>query len=165
MATYIFKETQRFTQWWLWMLLFSVLTLILWPLLSYQSVTADMAYDIGIGVGVVMLAMLMLYAAKMETRIGDGRLQYRYIPFIWTWRQFDWEEIESMELKTFNSLLEYGGWGVRTNFRHWLYNVRGNQALLIRTKDKTFKLGTQKPQEAVKAIEEFEAFKQGNHGG
>jgi hypothetical protein len=165
MANHIFKETQRINQWWLWLLLFGVLTLVLWPLLSQERIDPSQLSSIGIGVMVVLLAMGILYTLRLQTRIGNGRLQYRYLPFIWRWRTYRWSDIQSIELKTFNSLKEYGGWGIRTNFEHWLYNVRGNQGLLVRTKDKTFKLGTQKPQEAARIIQEFDAFKFRNHGG
>lgn len=165
MANCIFKETQRFTQWWLWLLLFGVLTVVLWPLLGQEAIDPTELRGIGIGLVTVLLAMVLLYSMKLETRIGNGRLQYRFTPFFWRWRTYDWGDIQSMELKTFDSLKDYGGWGIRTNFEHWLYNVRGNRGLLIRTKDKTFKLGTQKPQEAARIIQEFEAFKSRNHGG
>lgn len=165
MANYIFKETQRFTQWWLWLLLFGVLIVVLWPLLGQEAIDPSELRGIGIGLVTVLLAMVLLYSMKLETRIGNGRLQYRFTPFFWRWRTYHWGDIQSMELKTFNSLKDYGGWGIRTNFEHWLYNVRGNRGLLIRTKDKTFKLGTQKPQEAARIIQEFEAFKSRNHGG
>ena len=165
MANYIFKETQRFTQWWLWLLLFGVLTVVLWPLLGQEAIDPSELRGIGIGLLTVLLTMVLLYSMKLETRIGNGRLQYRFTPFFWRWRTYDWADIQSMELKTFDSLKDYGGWGIRTNFEHWLYNVRGNRGLLIRTKDKTFKLGTQKPQEAARIIQEFEAFKSQNHGG
>lgn len=165
MANYTFQESQRFTQWWLWLLLFGVLTLVLWPLMSQEAIDPTELRGIGIGLVTVLLAMVLLYSMKLETKIGYGKLKYRYLPFIWRWRVYDWRDIQSIELKTFNSLKEYGGWGIRTNFEHWLYNVRGNHGLLIRTKEKTFKLGTQKPQEAARILEEFEAFKSQNHGG
>jgi hypothetical protein len=64
-------------------------------------------------------------------------------------------EIESLEFIEYNGLIEYGGWGIKWNGDCWSYTTGGTHGILIKTKDKKFLLGTQKPEEAKQAIAQF----------
>jgi hypothetical protein len=64
-----------------------------------------------------------------------------------------------MELIEYNGLWEYGGWGIKWNGDSWSYTTGGKWGILVKTQDKKFLIGTQKPEEAKQAIAQFLAFK------
>lgn len=64
-----------------------------------------------------------------------------------------------MELVEYNGLWEYGGWGIKWNGDTWSYNTGGKWGVMVKTADKKFLLGTQKPEEVRQVIDRFKAFK------
>ena len=64
-----------------------------------------------------------------------------------------------MELVEYNGLWEYGGWGIKWNGDTWSYTIGGKWGVMVKTADKKFLLGTQKPEEVRQVIAEFKAFK------
>ncbi|MCL6261615.1 hypothetical protein M3O96_21130 [Aquiflexum sp. TKW24L] len=160
MANYIFKETQRFNQLWIWMLLvFSAGIVFFAVFIPNESDPSDLWIPMGI-IGLVFVIFLSL---TLIIRIDSDSLSFSYFPFV-SKRKYNFEEIESMELKEYNSLWEYGGWGIRYNFDSWAYNTGGRFGIMVKTKDKKFLLGTHKPDDAKKAVAMFEAYKSKNHG-
>ncbi|MBS9525022.1 hypothetical protein KIH41_11080 [Litoribacter ruber] len=152
-----FEETQRFRQPWIWMLL-GVLTLyvgyevaINWD----QNKTFTQAYPLLVVISVLLLFLTM----RLQTRVVNGQLFYKYTPIINSWRKYSFDEIETMELITYNSLLQFGGWGIRFNADAWLYNVAGKHGIKVVTAKQKFIIGTSKPEEAALIIEQFKAHK------
>jgi hypothetical protein len=157
MEQIIFKETQKFKQPWIWILL-GVLTLYV----SYNVVsTWDTSQDISQAypIIIVLSVLLLFLAMRLESRATHKHLLYRYPPIINSWRKYSFGEIESMELITYNSLLQFGGWGIRFNADAWLYNVAGKHGIKVVTANKKFIIGTSKPEEAARIIEQFKAYK------
>lgn len=160
MTNLIFKETQRFTQLWIWMLLVIVAVIVLISIINLEDLDlSDKLIPIGI-VGLVLVLFLLL---TLKTTIDSKSLSFSYFPFIRK-RKYNFKEIESIELIEYNSLWEYGGWGLRYNFDSWAYNTGGRFGFMVKAKDKKFLLGTHKPEEAQKAVAMFEAYKSKNHG-
>jgi hypothetical protein len=100
--------------------------------------------------GFSILSFLWMRMLKLETTIeGDViTANFKGLPF--AKRIINKNEIEKMEVVTYEPLFEYGGWGVRYSLRKksWCYNVSGDKGLLITYKNgKTFLIGTQKPEE------------------
>lgn len=163
MADYIFKESQRFNQLLIWIPIGSVTLFIigLGLLLPDNSVGwVDKVVPFLILGAVIMF----LFSLRLDIRIDSNSLQYKYPPLINNWRKYKFEDMEQIELRKYNSFLEFGGWGIRYNFDYWLYTTGGKFGLLISTKNKKFMLGTHKPEEAQKAIEQFRKFKLENNG-
>lgn len=48
---------------------------------------------------------------------------------------FTWNEIESVEARTYRPIFEYGGWGLRGIGKNKAYNVSGNEGLQLVFKD------------------------------
>jgi hypothetical protein len=159
MANYIFKETQRFTQKSIWLLLVFVTGVVLFSAYMKELNFSDIMIPMGI-IGLVFVLFLLL---TLKITIDSESLSFSYFPFVRK-RKFNFSEIESLELKEYNSLWEYGGWGLRYNFDSWAYNTGGKFGFMVKTKDKKFLLGTHKPEEAQKAIAMFEAYKSQKHG-
>ncbi|MCH6234777.1 hypothetical protein [Cognataquiflexum rubidum] len=160
MANYTFKETQRFNQLWIWMLLVFVAGVVFFSAFSLEEVKYS---DIMIPMGIIGLVFALFLSLTLKTTIDSHSLSFSYFPFVRN-RKYNFKEIESMELKEYNSLWEYGGWGIRYNFDSWAYNTGGKFGIMVKTKNKKFLIGTHKPEEAKKAIAMFKDYQTKNYG-
>ena len=147
-----FKETQRFTQWWLWLIL-----LFSWGSMSYSWFT-DSPKDL---VGTIVLLVLMIglpvlfLQMRLKTRINEEGIYVRFIPFHFKEQFYPWDSIESAQVRTYSALMEYGGWGIKygSNGQGKVYNVLGNQGLqLVFKSGEKILIGTQKPAEIQAAV-------------
>lgn len=160
MATYIFRETQRFKQPWIWAIIILATGTIIYGMIS-QPIEG---WEVVIPILILGLVILLFVSMQLKTRIDESGLTFSFFPFI-RQRKYSTDQIKSLELIEYNSLLKFGGWGIRYNFDMWAYNVGGKHGLVITLKDKKFLIGTQKPEEMKKAIQQFRELKESNHGG
>ncbi|MCH6201072.1 hypothetical protein MMU07_15910 [Aquiflexum sp. LQ15W] len=160
MKDYSFKETQKFNQLWIWIPLVLIAGIVFFSPYGLEEVKY---IDLLIPMGIIGLVFALFLSMVLKTTIDTNSLAFSYFPFIRK-RKYNFKEIESMELKKYNSPWEYGGWGIRYNFDSWAYNTGGKFGILVKTKDKKFLLGTHKPEEAKIAIGVFEEYKSRNHG-
>lgn len=159
MANYIFKESQRFTQWWIWIVLISVLGIVIFGFIAESSSLWDGVF----GLGITFLVIALFLRMELKTRIDAGGLTFSFFPFIRK-RHFAIREIEKLELIEYNSLLRFGGWGIRYNFDMWAYNVGGRHGLIVQLKHRRFLIGTRKPQEMQQVIDQYNELKSQLHG-
>ena len=155
MAKLIFNETQRFRQVWIWAILLGI-TGIVGGAMTYQLIN-DPQTSLGeliFPVGLLLFINGLFFSMRLTTRFDSSSLTFSYFPFL-IQRKYKWMEIESMEFIEYNGLIEYGGWGIKWNGDCWSYTTGGTHGILIKTKDKKFLLGTQKPEEAKQAIAQF----------
>jgi hypothetical protein len=159
MASYVFKETQRFNQPWIWGILTLVTGITLYGMIS-QPIEGWEAV-----IPIIILGLVILFFAIMhlKTRIDESGLTFGFFPLIGK-RKYSINQIQNLELIEYNSLLKFGGWGIRYNFDMWAYNVGGKHGLIVTLKNKKFLIGTQKPEEMKKAIEQFNVLKFERHG-
>lgn len=164
MAAYVFKETQKFTQTWIWAIILLVDGISVWALFFENPTKTTQGWENLAPLAILLLVNALFLSLTLKTQINSTSLSFSFFPFIRE-RKFQVNEIESLELTEYNSLLQYGGWGIRYNFDSWTYNTGGKFGIMVKTKSKKFLLGTHKPEEARKAIEQFLATKSQNHGG
>ncbi|MHA8082398.1 hypothetical protein ACST14_03150 [Aquirufa sp. A-Brett2-15D] len=143
----MFNETQRFTQWWLWLILIGV-----WASMVYSIVTApsqtDAAAYVSFGIGILL--PLLFWQMKLTTRITQEGIYVRFFPFHFKEKFFDWDSISASYVRTYSPLLEYGGWGIKYSFKGsgLVYNTSGNVGLQLNFKDgEPVLIGTQKGEE------------------
>ena len=142
-----FKETQRFTQWWLWLVLVGSWVVLMYSLATVQPQTT-IAYFISFGVG--MLLPILFWQMRLITRITEEGIYVRFVPFHFKEQFYPWESIESAQVRTYSPLMEYGGWGIKYGFNGQgkVYNVAGNQGLqLVFKSGEKLLIGTQKGSE------------------
>lgn len=147
-----FKETQKFDQWWLWLPLGVIAIWVVWPI--YKAISQGENFDSGQWLGLVVIigVLGLLFSTKLETSIDENGIQVRFLPFIIKPKLIPWSELDSVHVRQYKPLREYGGWGLRFGPNGKAYNVKGNQGLQLLFKDRTALLiGTQKPKE----LEEF----------
>ncbi|MGM0945814.1 MAG: hypothetical protein ACQEW9_11560 [Bacteroidota bacterium] len=163
MTNTVFKETQRFRQVWIWIILL-VATAVTLIAIFNSVISSDSTLSIILPLMILALVILLFLSMKLEIKIDSQSLSYSFFPLIKK-RLYSFNEIQSLQLIKFNPLWKYGGWGIRYNFDHWAYNVGGNMGILVTTKSNRFLLGTQKPNEAQRAINRFNEAKQNHHAG
>jgi hypothetical protein len=147
----MYTETQRFTQWWLWLILIGV-----WSSMVYSLITAppqtDTAVYVSFGIGILL--PLLFWQMKLTTRITQEGIYVRFFPFHFKEKFFAWESISASYVRTYSPLMEYGGWGIKYGFsgQGLVYNVAGNVGLQLNFKEgDPVLIGTQKGEE-VKAV-------------
>ena len=147
-----FKETQRFTQWWLWLVLVGSWVVLMYSLAT-EPLQTTIAYFISFGVG--MLLPILFWQMRLITRITEEGIYVRFIPFHFKEQFYPWESIESAQVRTYSPLMEYGGWGIKYGFNGQgkVFNVAGDQGLqLVFKSGEKLLIGTQKPTEIQAAV-------------
>lgn len=148
-----FKEKQRFTQWWLWLILIIMSLIPLYPLLewlffgrkpedSILSLVIPFVFFLGI--------TILLASMRLVTEINAQGIRMHFSPFVS--KNIAWDDIRSIQVINYGFI---GGWGIRlwTDYGT-VYNTRGNKGMAIVLKDgKKFLIGTQK-EEALRAVVE-----------
>ena len=153
-----FQETQRFRQIWIWALILGISGFSVSSLFLLEDKAPLTFGDLAFPLGMILLLNILFLSFTLTTRIEADSLSYRFFPFT-RWRTFRFEEIESMELREYNGLWEYGGWGIKWNGDSWSYTTGGKWGILVKTSDKKFLLGTQQPEQVRQVIAEFKARK------
>jgi hypothetical protein len=164
MANHVFKETQKFNQPWIWVILLGThLSVHIWgvrDLVNEYSKGNDWwtseTFIAGlIGLVLLNLLLVMFLRLKLETRIDRAGIQFRYPPIINSWRKIPLKEIQSAQVIKYLPWT-YGGWGIKYSLHGWAYNVRGNKGIIIKKKNgKQLLIGTQRNQEAQEAINQL----------
>jgi hypothetical protein len=150
-----FREEQRFE--WFWTAMFCVPALIVgyglyrvvWlkqPLISGSLLWP--AFVVSLVVAVWFLRL------KMVTEVRDEGL---FVDFVWLWpeRTIPWDQIRSVEARTYRPIRDFGGWGVRWAARGIVYHARGNRgARLVLASGERVLIGSQRTDELARAIAE-----------
>lgn len=148
-----FQEKQSFTQWWLWVLLFSIAALLMGRLLQGYFFEAqppeDMIQLLLLWVFMIVLIVFFRFTT-LKTKLTEQGIELDYGPFIY--RKFGWEDIEAAQVVDYGFV---GGWGMRYSFSYgWVYNVKGSKGLALKFKNGRKRLiGTQRPEELREAVQ------------
>lgn len=154
-----FYEIQRFRQWWLWLIVVSVLGFS-----AYNSIGNAEFFsttEVIISLAIPILIFLLFFIIKLETKIDALGIRVRLFPFHFQFKYFPWKNIEKAYIREYSPLMDYGGWGLRiVSFgRGKAYNISGNMGLQLVFKDgKKLLIGTQKSVEIKKFIAEIQKF-------
>lgn len=151
-----FREEQRFTQWWLWVLFggltLAVAVVLLLDLRNTSSVTA-----LGVVVAVYVLALTfgtfsLLFWMRLTVEVRVDGIHVRFPPFVR--RVIFYDEIASYEPRTYRPIREFGGWGLRWGLGGQAYTVKGNRGVqLVFANGKRLLIGSQRPEEFAAAID------------
>jgi len=156
----LYHEEQHFRQWWLWTLVLAIAALGWWSFIQQvlfgRPFGNNPAPDWGvwllwlvIGLGLPLLfrrLKLVLEVTRGEVVVRFSPLSVRVIPFA---------EIGGLEVREYNAVMEYGGWGIKGwSRRKMAYNVSGNRGVELTLCDgRRIMLGSQRPDELAEAIE------------
>ncbi|WP_047415790.1 hypothetical protein [Cellulophaga sp. Hel_I_12] len=152
----LFSEQQKFTQWWLWLLLIAPIVIIAYTLIpptidvpnpKNSSFHLDPSNDIWISLVIMLLVLLLFLVMRLNTTIDQVAITVRFFPFFK--KSWEWSEIQSANVVTYR----FVGYGIRISGSYGMvYNVKGNKGLAIRLKNgQKYLVGTQNP-EAMQQI-------------
>ena len=155
-----FKEEQKFTQWWLWLLLIGIGTMPIvgiFKQLFLEEKFGDKAMtDFGLIISCVFIFGLiaMFWFIRLKTEIDKNEIRMNFFPFVK--KQISWKEIKNAKIVNYGFV---GGWGIRLWTKYGtIYNTKGNKGLAIELKNgKKFLIGTQKETELNKLVEKASA--------
>lgn len=170
-----FKEVQGFNTWWAWAGVAALNILFIYAII--QQVFLGKPFGdkpapdlVLILVGLAFLWLLFfLSRIKLRTRITDTGIYYRFSPFHSKEKQIEWHELKDAYIRQYNSLHEYGGWGIRYGSKKTgrALNTSGssNRGLQLQFNDGNLLLiGTKRPDEIQLIIDEVIAAGKINRG-
>lgn len=143
----IFIEKQRFSQWWLWLLLFLVVSNLV---REFLNGTVEEKQALFFSALTLTLTSVLFAIMKLETSIDNNGISVRFFPFHLKKKHFNWDQLESCSIRTYKPVIEYGGWGIRKTFsgKGTAYNVKGKVGLqLVFKNGDRLLIGTQKAEE------------------
>lgn len=151
-----FKEVQKFTQWWLWLILIGIGIL---PILGiYKQLILGEKFgdkpmtDLGLIIFCVFIFGLiaMFWFMRLKTEIDQNEIHINFVPFYK--KRVKWDEIKNAKVIKYGFV---GGWGIRLFTAYGtVYNVKGDTGLAIELRNgKKILIGTQKETELKKIVE------------
>ncbi|WP_020569443.1 hypothetical protein [Neolewinella persica] len=140
-----YKESQKFNQWWLWLInlvVFAGVSVAGWSSWSNGGGIVEAL----IGPGVMALVMILLATLELRTVITEDGIEVKFWPF---GRQRIFKsEIKRAEVRKYMPIREFGGWGYRIGPGGKAYNMQGNHGLQLEFMDgERLMIGTQRPEE------------------
>lgn len=163
----VFIEQQRFTQWWIYLIVLAPLTGVVVLIVSdLEKIQQDSEAIIGMSVALVVtiLSMLLFLSMKLNTKIDQQGIHYNFFPFQRKSRLVNWKELNNCHVRGYKAVREYGGWGYHKGFGRSgkAINVKGDMGIQLELKNnKKLLIGTQKPNEAQQTIAHY--FKKLDH--
>ncbi len=167
----LYKEIQKFEFLWLKIVLIIGLFVPLGILLygAYQQIVLGIPFGdnpSSDGVLVMTIVLLLVFAfvmymiffrARMITEVDEQQVSVKFFPLIWTERTYKKEEIDSFKIEKYNSLLRFGGWGLRfRSTKEMAINTSGNMGILLTMKNgKKIMLGSKKTEQFAQALEKM----------
>ena len=150
----LFVEDQRFTQWWLWIVLVlpaalaaGVIVFLAWRGLIWTSPGRKLLLAMALPLAVPVLFAVL----RMNVVLTGQRLTVRFFPVR---RRIDVADIRSFRPLTY-TLRDFGGWGMkRAKDGSMVLNVSGDRAIRInRRSGKSLIIGTQRAEAFAAALE------------
>lgn len=144
-----FNEEQKFTQWWLWLILIGIGLVPVFGIYKQLILGEPFGDNAMSDAGLILFAVLVFaliaffWTMRLETKIDDNGIRMQFFPFLR--KRLDWEEIKTAKIVNYG----FVGFGIRLGTKHGtVYNTKGNKGLAIQlTNGKKFVIGTQKETE------------------
>jgi hypothetical protein len=155
---YLYKERQRFNQWWLWLILIGINVISI--VVSWNNISAHgLTLANSIRIVITLLLLLCFFSLRLETKINEQGIEVRFFPFHLSFIKISWKEIASVEVRKYSPIGEYGGWGIKYGFSKAgkAYNVSGNKGIqLVLNDGSRLLIGTNKEEEVAKVLKELQ---------
>tara|TARA_B100001758_G_C18405636_1_gene611866 strand:- start:2361 stop:2813 length:453 start_codon:yes stop_codon:yes gene_type:complete len=142
-----FFESQKFTQWWLWMILFISLVL---PIAADAQNTPILFFVIA------FLILLFVYLMQLRVSVNRDGIYYQFSPFHLKVHHIKIAEIENIQPVTYSPIKDYGGWGIKRVYKGKAYNIKGNKGVRVELKNGSHILfGSQKHLSFAESLGKF----------
>jgi len=164
---HIFKETQRFKQIWLWLLMSGLCITFIgrdagfiydWILSGRWSEPGNNWIGISIkilSIIVVVCMLCLLFFSRLRTIIDSSNVRVILSPLQRKEKVISWDEIDEAFIRKYRPMDDYGGWGIKHGRKGKAYNIGGTIGLqlFLKTGEKLL-IGTQRPDELEKFLKE-----------
>lgn len=153
-----FGENQRFSQWWLWLLLMVVISNLVREFINGTAEEKDALFFSAL---TLTLTSVLFGIMKLETTIDINGISVRFFPFHLKKKHFNWDQLENCYLRSYKPIMEYGGWGIRKTFsgKGTAYNVKGKVGLqLVFKNGDRLLIGTQKAEEMNEVLKSLDRY-------
>lgn len=167
-----FFERQHFRQWWLWVMLIGVNLLFAGGFI--QQIIFDKPFgdnpmsNVGliITMAIVLLTTIPFFSGSLQTFINKEGVYVKFTPFLFRFKFYDWNDINSISIERYNPISEFGGWGIRVGRKGAkAYSMSGKEALKLNLKNKkTIVIGTRQPDYLKKIVMELGKMEHKNDG-
>lgn len=152
----LFTETQRFRQWWLWVILVGSNGLLVFGV--FKQVIAGQPFGdkpmsnegLLLTTALTITLSILLANLRLDTSIRKDGIYVRFFPFHLQFKHYDWNRLTKLYVRPYSALTEYGGWGIRIGLfgKGTAYNISGNKGLQLEcTDNKKLLIGTNKSDE------------------
>ncbi|PSR56463.1 hypothetical protein AHMF7605_24680 [Adhaeribacter arboris] len=164
----LFSETQRFKQWWLWVILLGINGIFLFGV--FKQVIGGQPWGnnpmsntaLLISAGFFLLLTILFINFRLDTQIKEDGIYVRFFPFHLSFRYYDWNKIAKSYVREYKPIREFGGWGLRSGSfgKGSALNVSGNQGLQLEFTDgNKLLIGTNRPDELTKLLTQIKQSK------
>ena len=152
----MFHEEQQFRQVWIWILLLSISLLFIYFMVQQFIVGrpfgVSLIFEVIFGFGFP----IFFYTLNLTTELRDDGLYIRFFPLHLSFHKVPLEDLKRYEVRTYNPIMEYGGWGIKYGKMGKAYNVSGNRGVQLEFTDgKRLLIGSQKPEQLDSAIAQY----------
>jgi hypothetical protein len=99
--------------------------------------------DIALIIFIEALVFALLFTSRLETKLDEHGISYRLFPFQLKTRFVSWAEISSAQVRKYDPLGEYWGWGIKGTRKNRAINIAGDVGLqLIMKNGRKLLIGT-----------------------
>jgi hypothetical protein len=152
-----FKEKQKFTQWWIWLILIGLGAIAVYGFIQQIVFGVEFGNKPMSNVGIIIFTLFVFgfiyfnWYMTLITEITNGGIKMRFIPFVK--KEIQWSELKSVKIVNYG----FVGYGIRLGSKYGtVYNMSGNKGLAIELNNgKKFVIGTQKEMELKNVVEKM----------
>jgi hypothetical protein len=150
-----FKEQQKFTQWWIWLLLIGLGAIAVYGIIQQFLFGIDFGDKPMSNIGLIIFTLFVFgfiyfnWYMTLITEITDEGIKVRFVPFVK--KEIKWNELKSAKIVNYG----FVGYGIRLGSKYGtVYNMSGDKGLALELNNgKKFVIGTQKELELKKVVE------------
>lgn len=150
----LFYEKQYFKQWWILAIFIGLNGLLIYGCITQVGMGITFGDKPSSDAMLVIITVLLIaftiffFNQGLVAKIDEAGIHYKFLPYHKTWRTIVWDNITTIEIKKYNPLFDYGGWGLRTG----CVTMSGNIGMYVRFNNDSLMIGTQKSEEVEEVL-------------
>jgi hypothetical protein len=134
----IYREVQRFTQVWIWVLV------LLPAVMAWHGAVEQLVYGrpygnnpasdqgmLAIWVVFGILFPLFMFSLRLIVEVRNEGIYVKFFPLHLSFKHYSFESLLEYNVITYRPLRDYGGWGIRYGCGGKAYNVSGNRGVML----------------------------------
>jgi hypothetical protein len=162
-STVIFREVQKMNQ--LWVRIVIAITVVMTWYGAYQQLLLRKPFGNNPAPDWIMILVFIMFGVlfpvffrsiKLVTEVRKSGLYVRFYPLHFSFKSIPFETIQSYDVRTYNPLRDYGGWGIRYGSKGKAYTVEGSRGVFFEFleggKVKKLMIGSQIPEKLSEAV-------------